>query len=378
MTRQVHDVEAVGRAFAVRGRFSGAAPCGSGHINDTYAATYRDGGILRHYIHQRINHSIFRNPAAMMDNIARIIRHLQQRVRQEAGADPERECLDLIPTHAGAPYHVDAGGHFWRTYRFIEHARSFDTVTSPEQAHQAARAFGLFQRRVADLPGPRLHETIPAFHHTPLRYQALLTARQRDTHQRARAAAAELDFALAREPLTRVLVDLQTRGGAPERVTHNDTKINNVLMDETTGRGLCVIDLDTVMPGLSLYDFGDLVRTAVSPAAEDETDLTRVQVRRPMFEALVQGYLEGAGPVLTREEIAHLPEAGMLITFETGLRFLTDHLAGDTYFKIHRPGHNLDRCRTQFALVARLEEQRPELRAIVKRFGAQPATRLVP
>ena len=371
MTHRFHDVEAVGRAFAVTGRFSGAVPCGSGHINDTYAASYQDGDTLRRYIHQRINHTIFRDPAAMMDNIARVIRHVQQRLLLEPGTDPARESLTLVPTHDGTPYHVDGSGHFWRTYRFIEHARSFDTVTTPEQAYQAAHAFGLFQRRVSDLPGPRLHETIPAFHHTPLRYQALLTARQRDVQQRARSASSELAFALAREPLTRVLVDLQNLGVAPERVTHNDTKINNVLMDETTGHGLCVIDLDTVMPGLSLYDFGDLVRTALSPAAEDETDLDRVEVRRPFFEALVRGYLEGAGPVLTREEIAHLPEAGLLITFETGLRFLTDHLAGDTYFKIHRPGHNLDRCRTQFALVARLEEQLPDLRAIIKRCGTR-------
>ena len=367
MTRRHHDVELVGRHFAVSGRYQGAAPCGSGHINDTYAATYRDGDTLHHYIHQRINHVIFRDPAAMMDNIARVTRHLQNRLAGEPGTDPARESLTLIPTLKGAAYHVDADGHFWRTYLLIERARSLDTVSTPEQAYQAAYTFGRFQNYVSDLPGPRLHETIPAFHHTPLRFQALATATQRDVHQRARKAADDLAFAHAHEPLTRTLLDLQARGLAPERVTHNDTKINNVLMDESSGRGLCVIDLDTVMPGLSLYDFGDLVRTAVSPASEDEQDLDRVQVRLPFFEALVQGYLDGVGPVLTEAEIAHLPEAGLLITLETGLRFLTDHLAGDTYFKIHRPDHNLDRCRTQFALVARLEERLPELRAVVQR-----------
>lgn len=370
MTRRHHDVEDVGRHFVVVGRYQGAAPCGSGHINDTYAATYRAGDTLHRYIHQRINHTIFRDPAAMMDNISRVTRHLHQRLSDLPGADPLREGLTLIPTLTGAAYHVDANGHFWRTYRLIERARALDTVSTPEQAYQAAHAFGRFQNHVSDMPGPRLHETIPAFHHTPLRYQALATAAQRDVQQRARSAAAEIAFAQAHEPLTRILTELQTRGLAPERVTHNDTKINNVLMDEDTGRGLCVIDLDTVMPGLSLYDFGDLVRTALSPAAEDDVDLSRVQVRLPFFEALVQGYLAGVGPVLTPTEIAHLPEAGLLITLETGLRFLTDHLAGDTYFKIHRPGHNLDRCRTQFALVARMEEQLPDLRIIVQRHGS--------
>ena len=360
-----HEVSTLGHHFAIAGTFQGAAPCGSGHINDTYAATYQDGAQLRHYIHQRINHAIFRDPIAMMDNIVRVTRHLHGQVSGEPGADPARECLRVLTTQDGTPYHVDASGHFWRTYPLIEGARSYDTVSSPDQAYQAARAFGFFQRRLTGLPGPRLHETIPAFHHTPLRYEAFAAARQRDALDRAGEAAAEIQFAEAHRPLTHVLLDLHERGLAPERITHNDTKINNVLLDDRDGRGLCVIDLDTVMPGLSLYDFGDLMRTALSPAAEDEVDLTKIQLRLPFFEALVRGYLEGVGPALTPEEIAHLPEAGMLITLETGLRFLTDHLAGDTYFKIHRPGHNLDRCRTQFALVAQMEAHLNDLRDIV-------------
>lgn len=372
MTHRHHDVEAVGRHFQIAGRFEGAAPRGSGHINDTYAATYLDGEQRRHYIHQRINHHIFRDPAAMMDNIARVTRHVQQKLAGTPGAQPTRESLTLIPARDGAAYHVDADGYFWRTYLLVEEAVSLDTVSQPEQAYEAACAFGQFQQQVADLPGPRLHETIPAFHHTPLRYQALITALRRDVQGRARSARAEIAFAEAHEPLSRILVELQARGLAPERITHNDTKINNVLLDRATGRGLCVIDLDTVMPGLSLYDFGDLVRTAVSPAAEDERDLAKVQVRLPFFEALVRGYLRGAGSTLTATEVEHLPEAGMLISFETGLRFLTDHLAGDTYFKIHRPDHNLDRCRTQFALVAQLEQNLDALRAIVARVRSNP------
>ena len=368
MTRRAHDVEAIGRGFAITGRVVEAAPCGSGHINDTYAATYREGETLHRYIHQRINHAVFRNPTAMMDNIARVTRHLRERLAREPEADAERETLTLVPTRAGAFYLVDEQGQFWRTYLMIERARSYDTASSPDQAGQAARAFGLFQRRLADLPGPRLHETIPAFHHTLTRLRALEAAAREDAHGRAREVAPELAFAAAREPLTRLLLELQARGLAPERITHNDTKINNVLLDETTGRGLCVIDLDTVMPGLSLYDFGDLMRTALCPAAEDERDLSRVQIRPPFFSALVEGYLEGAGPVLTDAEIAHLPEAGLLITLEVGMRFLTDHLAGDTYFKIRYPGHNLDRCRNQFALVARLEEQLDDLRAVIRKL----------
>ncbi len=364
-----HDVKEVGRHFDIPGHYEGSAPCGSGHINDTFAATYRDGDTLRHVVHQRINHAIFRDPAAMMDNIVRVTRHVNERILGEPGGDPTRENLTLILTHEGTSYHVDRSGNYWRTYWMVPDAHSFDTISSPQQAYEAARAFGQFQQRLSDLKGPRLHETIPAFHHTPLRYQAFATACSRDVHNRAAGAQAEIAFARQHEPLARVLLDLHERGLAPERITHNDTKINNVLLDDATGRGLCVIDLDTVMPGLSLYDFGDLVRTATCSAAEDERDLSLIALQQPLFEALVKGYLETASPTLTKAEIAHLPEAGMLITFETGLRFLTDHLAGDTYFKIHRLGHNLDRCRTQFALVAQLERHLESLRTVVARYA---------
>lgn len=360
-----HDVKEVGRHFAIPGHYEGAVPCGSGHINDTFAAAYRDGHTVRQAIHQRINHTIFRDPAAMMDNIVRVTRHVHERILREPGGDPSRENLTLIPTHDGASYHVDKAGNYWRTYWMVPNARSYDTITSPRQAYEAARAFGRFQQRLSDLTGPRLHETIPAFHYTPIRYEAFATALSRDVQGRAKEALTEIAFAESHKPLARVLLDLHERGLAPERITHNDTKINNVLLDDATGRGLCVIDLDTVMPGLSLYDFGDLVRTATCSASEDERDLSLIVLQLPMFEALVQGYLETAGPTLTPSEIVHLPEAGMLITYETGLRFLADHLAGDIYFKIHRPGHNLDRCRTQFALVAQLEKQLGALRDIV-------------
>lgn len=369
MTRQLHDIRPVARHFAIEGEFVDAVPCGSGHINDTYAATYRDGRGTRRFVHQRINHEIFRDPAAMMENIVRVTEHLRAAMAGRHGRDPDRECLNLIRTRDGATHHVDRGGNYWRTYVLIENTRSLDVVETPEQAREAARAFGRFQQGLAGLAGPRLHETIPDFHHTPKRMDALRAVIERDPHGRAAGARAEIGFALAREPLTRVLLDEHHAGRMPERVTHNDTKINNVLLDAHSGRGLCVIDLDTVMPGLALYDFGDMVRTATSPAAEDERDLSQVGLRAAFFEALVDGYLETAGPSLSPSERALLPEAGMLITFETGIRFLADHLAGDTYFRIHRPGHNLDRCRTQFALLASMEHQLPALRAVVQRHA---------
>jgi Ser/Thr protein kinase RdoA (MazF antagonist) len=220
---------------------------------------------------------------------------------------------------------------------------------------------------LADLPGERLHETIPDFHHTPSRFARFQAALARDSHGRAAAAGPEIAFALARAGEVSVVVDALRDGSLPERVTHNDTKLNNVLLDDVTQEGVCVIDLDTVMPGSALYDFGDLVRTSTSPAAEDETDLSLVRMQLPMFEALVRGYLASARGFLTPREKELLPFAGKLITFEIGLRFLTDWLEGDTYFKIKRPAHNLDRCRTQFKLVASIEEQLPAMREIVER-----------
>jgi Ser/Thr protein kinase RdoA (MazF antagonist) len=257
---------------------------------------------------------------------------------------------------------VDAGGETWRAYRFIENARTYDAVTSAEQAFQAARAFGRFQQQLASLPPPRLHETIPDFHHTPKRFAALEQAIAADAKGRAALARAEIEFARSRQSIAGVLLG----AGLPERITHNDTKFNNVLLDDTTGEAVCIIDLDTVMPGLALYDFGDMVRTTTSPAAEDEQDLSKVTLKFPLFEALVRGYLESAGGFLTPAEKQHLAFSGKLITFETGIRFLADYLAGDTYFKVHREGHNLDRCRTQFKLVESIERQEEQMNRTVE------------
>ena len=270
--------------------------------------------------------------------------------------------MSLIPSRDGQPFHRDDSGFYWRVYLFIEKARTYDAVQSPAQAFAAARAFGRFQQLLADLPAPRLHDTIPDFHHTPKRFAALQQAMAQDAVNRAASAKAEIDFALRHQPLTRVLLDAHL----PERVTHNDTKLNNVMLDETTGEGVCVIDLDTVMPGLALYDFGDMVRTTTSPAKEDERDLSKVIMQFPMFEALVKGYLSTASAFLTRDEKQFLALSGQVITFEIGLRFLTDYLAGDTYFKVQREDHNLDRCRTQFKLVESLQQQLPLMERLVE------------
>ena len=357
-----HDVQGVARHFQIHGGFLSAEPYGSGHINDTYCVVFDQGGVRVRYVLQRINHNIFKNPVALMENIQRVTTHLGKKCAGHS--DQSRRVLTLIPTRDGLAYHRDAEGNIWRAYIFIEHARTFDAVESAAQAFKAAQAFGQFQKLLADLPAPRLHDTIPDFHHTPKRYVALEKAIQADAANRVRLAQPEIEFALRHQAICRVLLDAHL----PERVTHNDTKFNNVMLDDATGEGICVIDLDTVMPGLALYDFGDMVRTTTSPAKEDERDLSKVKMQFPMFEALARGYLSSAAEFLTPAEKKLLPFSGKLITFEIGIRFLTDYLEGDTYFKVHREGHNLDRCRTQFKLVESIEQQEDEMNKLVERL----------
>lgn len=359
------DIGRIAGAFQLPGSFVSAAPYGSGHINDTYAVTQDLGGSPRRFLLQRINERVFRDPRGLMANVSRVCAHAQSRLRQAGRRDADRRALTLVPAKSGSDWHEDGVGGCWRCYLFIEGATGHDVVKNEQQAREAARAFGAFQALLADLPGGRLNETIPFFHHTPTRYANFVRALRADAHGRAAAAAEEISFALGREAEASLIVKAMSDGVIPERVTHNDTKLNNVLIDDATGEGVCVIDLDTVMPGSALYDFGDLVRTSTSPAAEDETDLSKVQMRMSMFRALTEGYLTSAGGFLTAQERAWLPFSGKLITFEIGLRFLTDWLEGDVYFKVRRPGHNLDRCRTQFALVRSIEAQMKEMEAVV-------------
>ncbi len=355
-----HDVRLIASRFQIHGELREATPYGSGHINDTYRAVYDQAGTPVRYVFQRINHNIFKNPVAVMENIQRVTAHLAGKAGGKT--DSTRRVLTLVPTQTGECYHRDEQGNHWRCYLFIEQARTYDAVESTQQAFQAAKAFGQFQQMLADLAAPRLHDTIPDFHHTPKRFAALEKAIAGDAAGRARLAKPEIQFALRHQPMCAVLLDAEL----PERVTHNDTKFNNVMLDDATGEGICVIDLDTVMPGLALYDFGDMVRTTTSPAQEDERDLSRVQMQFPMFEALARGYLSSAAEFLTPAEKKFLPLSGKLITFEIGIRFLTDFLAGDTYFKVHREGHNLDRCRTQFKLVESIEQQEEKMDRLVE------------
>jgi Ser/Thr protein kinase RdoA (MazF antagonist) len=367
-----HDLAAIVSRFRTGGEFLDAAPHGAGHINDTYASRIRmPGGDLRRFIHQRINTRVFRRPDELMENIRRVTEHQAAKARA-SGRDADRRCLTLVAADDGRPFHIDAAGNWWRTYLFIEGASTYDVAERAEHLEAAARAFARFQRQLADLPPPRLHETIPGFHDTPHRLAQFRDALAADAAGRADGCRMEIDFALARADDAAVLVDLAARGRLPERTTHNDTKLNNVMIDDRTGEGLCVIDLDTVMPGLALYDFGDLVRSGTNTGAEDERDLAKVDFDLGLFEAVVRGYLGEAREMLTPAEVDHLARAAELITYEIGLRFLADHLAGDVYFKTHRPGHNLDRCRTQFHMVAQMERRREEMERIVRRHHGSP------
>ncbi|WP_269537110.1 phosphotransferase enzyme family protein [Cerasicoccus fimbriatus] len=361
------DLSAIAKLFNMRADYVLSHPYGSGHINDTYCAEYDQAGHRLRYIHQRINKNIFKNPEALMENIQRVTDHNQAALMREANPERLRRGLTLVPAHTGKPYAIDDQGDYWRTYLFIERARTYDKIESPQQAQAAAAAFGKFQKLAASLQGERLSETIPDFHHTPKRYEAFCAALERDEHNRAKDIKPEIDFLHARQDDFGMVVDQMTAGNIPERVTHNDTKLNNVMIDDFSGEGVCVIDLDTVMPGSVLYDFSDMVRTATNSALEDETDVSKASMQMPMFEALLQGYLSAAAGFLNDYEKEGLGQSAKLMSLECGMRFLTDYLQGDTYFKIKRPAHNLDRARTQFALVKSIEQQQSEIDRLIQR-----------
>jgi aminoglycoside phosphotransferase (APT) family kinase protein len=365
------DLVAIGSAFGLKGDLIHAERHGTGHINDTFAVTYVHGEGMTRYVHQRINREVFSDPVGLMDNIRRVTGHLRSKLLETVSSEIERRVLTLVPKQDGSVYHIDAEDDMWRTYDFVERAQTHDIVRSPALAFEAAKAFGAFQRDLADLPPPRLNDTIPAFHDTPSRFAALQAAIGEDTANRAARAAAEIEFVVGHEPSLGRLLDLHRAGEIPERVTHNDTKLNNVMIDVETAEGVCVIDLDTVMPGLTLFDFGDMVRTSTSFSMEDERDLSQVHMQMPLFEALVRGYLQTAGSFLSRVEIGEMVFAGKLITLEIGIRFLTDYLVGDTYFRIHREEHNLDRCRAQFRLVESITEQQESMLKVVERVASE-------
>ena len=365
--RRAVDLRALGARFQVHGTLVEAARHGNGLINETYAATYDQAGTRVRYVHQRINGHVFREPVRLMDNVSRVLTHAATRLT--GVPDASRRALTLVPARDGLPYVIDDDHTVWRTYLFVEHSRTYDIVETPAQAEAAARAFGQFQALLADLPGDRLHDTIPDFHHTRRRFDAFVAAVQADPCNRAHECRDLIDLALSHEADADRLIEAARAGAVPERVTHNDTKINNVMMDVVTGEALCVVDLDTTMAGLSPIDFGDMVRTATNAAAEDEPDPGKVASRPEMFEALVRGYLPAAAAFLLPAEIEWLAFSGQLLAFEQAIRFLGDHLDGDRYYRIHRPGHNLTRARAQFALMSSIERQLDAYQAIVRKHA---------
>ena len=363
-----HNFNEIVKHFTFEGNFVEANPYGFGHINDTFAAYFkkRDNQVHR-YIIQRINHNVFKSPENLMHNIDGVTRHLRKKINL-AGGDPDRETLNIISTIDGQSFYKSADGNYWRAYIFIEDAQTYQLVENLQHLCNAGKAFGKFQKLMGDFPAAQLHETIINFHHTAKRYQAFEEALKNDAMGRASAVKAEIDFVQKRANETSILIDLLKDGKLPLRVTHNDTKFNNVMIDDKTGEGVCVIDLDTVMPGLSLYDYGDSIRSGTNPADEDEKDLSKVCMDLTLFESFTKGFLEAAGDFLTEQEIKYLPFSAKMMTLECGIRFLADHLSGDTYFKIHREGHNLDRARTQFKMVADMEEKFEEMKLIIRKY----------
>jgi len=351
--------------FQQQGEFLEAAAYGTGHINDTFASSFLTDGRVVRYIHQRINRHVFRQPVQVMENIVRVTRYAAERIRA-AGGDPARETVTVIPALDGQSYYRTEAGDYWRTYVFIEGARTYDQVEEVRHVYTAANAFGKFQRLLAGLPGERLHETIPGFHDTPKRFDAFVLALERDAHNRVATARAEIDFILARAADARVVVDLLAEGRMPERVTHNDTKINNVMIDERTGEGICVIDLDTVMPGYVHYDFGDAIRTATNRAEEDSPDLSAVSMNIEIYRGYAEGFISETRETLNDTEIEYLPFAPKLLTYIMATRFLTDYIDGDNYYKIKYPLHNLQRTRVQLTLLQDMEAQYDNMVQIIK------------
>ena len=331
---------------------------GNGHINDTFLVT------MPRYILQRINTSIFRNPEELMENIENVTGFLREKLG-EAGEDFERGTLQVVPAKDGGSYYKVDDDNVFRVYRFVEGTKSIENSKTPKDLYEAGVGFGHFQKLLADFPVEKLHESIQDFHHTPKRIEALREAIRQDRAGRAGSVQREIDFALENASWADCVVKGMEAGRIPVRVTHNDTKINNILFDRDTGKAVCVIDLDTVMPGSMLYDFGDALRIGGSSAAEDETDLDKVWFEEGAFEAFAKGYLSEMRETLTEAEMALLPLSVKLMTYECGIRFLTDYLNGDTYFKIHREHHNLDRARNQFKLVADIGNKEARLAQLV-------------
>ncbi len=341
----------------------GCAPYGNGHINDTFLVSTKDSlGADKRYILQSINTNVFKKPQEVMHNIELVTRYLKSQTADE------RRVLSLVYTKDQKPYYIDDEGRFWRVYDFVEGSLCLESPESTDDFYQSAIAFGEFQCLLNNFPVEKLFETIPDFHNTPDRYRKFLEAVEKDVVGRAGTVAKEIEFVNQRKEFYSVLFDSKNDGVLPLRVTHNDTKINNVMLDSETRTALCVIDLDTIMPGFSVNDFGDSIRFGASTAAEDEKDLSKVEMDLNLFETYAKGFIKGCGGLLSEDEIILMPEGAKMMTIECGMRFLTDYLEGDTYFKTKYPEHNLDRCRTQFKLVADMESKWDKMKEIVSNY----------
>ncbi|MDF2942297.1 MAG: mucin desulfatase [Herbinix sp.] len=370
MTREEYcsKIEEVIRCMAFQGDCVHYERFGNGHINDTFVVyTEQENKSRVRYILQRINHQIFKKPEHLMENIVGVTDFIKCKIVQEKG-DVDRETLNIVRTKLGNTYYVDSIGSYWRAYLFIEGATSYEQVEKPEDFYQSAVAFGHFQKLLSDYQAHTLYETIMDFHNTPVRLANLKRAVTEDVYGRVRKVISELDFIYKQEEFTHVLMNLYKDGKLPLRVTHNDTKLNNIMIDNKSGKAICVIDLDTVMPGFSVNDFGDAIRFGATTAAEDEIKLNKVNFRIDLFELYTRGFLEGCDGSLTEIEKRLLPIGAKMMTLECGIRFLTDYLQGDTYFRINREGQNLDRARTQLKLVSEMEKQWDEMKNIVIKY----------
>jgi len=364
-----YDFKNITKHFQFKGEFINAEPYGLGHINDTFLARFKnENNGENKYILQRINKNVFKTPEKLMENIKNVTLHIKGKITDNGG-DINRETLNLISTDEGVCFYKSDEGDYWRAYIFIEGAQTYQVVENLNHFYNAGKALGKFEQNLSDFPADKLYETIPDFHNTYKRFLAFKEAVEKDSLNRAKEVEAEINFVFNRAKDTAILVDLLNEGKLPLRVAHNDTKFNNIMIDDITGEGICVIDLDTIMPGLSLYDFGDSIRSGANPAEEDEIDLSKVCMDLDLFESFTHGFIEGTNRSLTELELQYLPFSAKLMTFECGMRFLTDYLNGDVYFKIHRPNHNLDRARTQFKMVADMEAKLEEMKAIVEKYS---------
>ncbi|MDL2301860.1 aminoglycoside phosphotransferase family protein [Lachnospiraceae bacterium OttesenSCG-928-D06] len=342
---------------------------GNGHINDTYLIQILQADHnVKPYILQRINDNVFTNPKEVMENILAVTSYLRKKI-VERGGNPDREAMSVIPTNNGDACFFDETGSCYRVYVFIENAISLDQVEKADDLYESGVAFGDFQYLLSDFPADTLHVTIPGFHDTKLRFARLIKAVEADLCNRAILVKKEIEFLIKREEVACVLGNMLEAKELQYKVTHNDTKLNNVMIDRISGKGLCVIDLDTIMPGLAVHDFGDAIRFGASTGAEDEVNLDKIHCDLSLFEAYTKGFIKGCNNSLTQNELAMLPTGAKVMTYETGMRFLTDYLEGDTYFKIHREGHNLDRCRTQLKLIGDMELKWEQMHKIVERYA---------